>query len=86
MADPDLPIRKGGSFRPLDKRGGEEEGRPQKNFFSALRVSFWSKNKGGGGPPPRYATANWGRKFKRELKTRVVREPATKGHNRFDGK
>ena len=65
--------------------GEGEEGRPQRNFFSALRVSFWSKNKGGG-PSPGYATANWVRKFKRELKTRVVREPATKGHNRFDGK
>ena len=32
---------------------------PQKDFFSVLRASFWSKNKGGAGPPgpyPRYTT------------------------------
>ena len=38
--------------RPSDKeRGG---GQSQKEFFSALRASVWSKNKGGPGPraPP----------------------------------
>ena len=34
--------------RPLDKEGG---GRSPKNFFSALRASVWSKNKGGARPP-----------------------------------
>ena len=32
---------------------------PKKIFFSALRASFWSKNKGGAGPPgpsPAYTT------------------------------
>ena len=36
----------GRSSRPCDKG----RGRLQKNFFSALRASFWSKNKGGPGP------------------------------------
>ena len=31
-------------------RGGER-GRSPKSFFSVLRASFWSKNKGGPGPP-----------------------------------
>ena len=41
VADPDLQIRGGG--KPVSKQ-----------FFSALRPSFWSKNKGGAGPraPP----------------------------------
>ena len=34
--------------RPSDKEGGG--GRSQKEFFSALRASVWSKNKGGQGP------------------------------------
>ena len=37
VADPDLQIREGG--------------RSPKRFFSALRASFWSKNKRGAGPP-----------------------------------
>lgn len=37
----------GRSSRPWDKG----RGRLQKNFFWALRASFWSKNKGGPGPP-----------------------------------
>ena len=39
MADPDAEIR-----------GGGDPGL-KKNFFSALWASFWSKNKGGLGPP-----------------------------------
>ena len=38
MADPDLQVR---------GRGGSP-----KKIFSALRASFWSKNKGGPGPLP----------------------------------
>ena len=48
MPDPDLEIRGGGSFTPLDKGGGAVS---QKTFFALLRASFWSKNKGGGLPP-----------------------------------
>ena len=46
VPDPDLDMG-GGSSRPLDK------GRPdlKKNFFSVLRVSVWSKNKGGARAP-----------------------------------
>ena len=40
VTDPDLQIGRGG--------GG---GRSPKTFFGALRVSSWSKNKGGPGPP-----------------------------------
>ena len=36
---------------PLDKGGGGGGGRSPKNFFSALRASVWSKNKGGARPP-----------------------------------
>ena len=51
VADPDLQIAGGGrSSRPWNKGGGSVS----KKFFSALRASFWSKNKGGG-PPPRAA-------------------------------
>ena len=52
VADPDLQIRveggevQGGHSDP-EKRGGSVT----KNFFSALRASVWSKNKGG--LPPR---------------------------------
>ena len=35
LADPDLQMGVGGPF--------------QKNIFSALRASFWSRNNGGGG-------------------------------------
>ena len=48
MADLDLEIRGGGggwSSRPLDKG----EGRSPKKYFSTLRASAWSRNKGGGG-------------------------------------
>ena len=50
-----MPI---GGFRPSDKGGRMGGGhldpeirgaRSQKKFFSALRASVWSKNKGGGG-------------------------------------
>ena len=49
MADPDLQIRgKGGGGHPDPEiRGGG--GQSLKKCFSALRVSVWSKNKGGGG-------------------------------------
>ena len=40
VADPDLQIR------------GRGRGALSKKFFSALRASVWSKNKGGGGRPP----------------------------------
>ena len=48
-----------GGSRPSDKGGGGWSSRPwdkggpglKKNFFSALRASFWSKNKGGGRAP-----------------------------------
>ena len=47
MADPDLQIRgRGPVIRPWDK-GGQSP----KIFFSALRASVWSKNKGGPEPP-----------------------------------
>ena len=53
MADPDLHIREegagGGGHLDPEIRG--EGARPQKNFFSALRASFWSKNKGRGRAP-----------------------------------
>ena len=55
VLDPDLEIRWGGrSSSPLHKGG-----RSLKIFFSALRASVWSQNKGGAGPPgpsPRSAT------------------------------
>ena len=39
--------------------GGEGGGRSEKNFFSALRASVWSKNKGGPpGPSPESATVS----------------------------
>ena len=53
-----------GVSRPSDKGGGERGGDPDpeigggggggelKNFFPALRASFWSKSKGGGPPGP----------------------------------
>ena len=40
MTKPDLQIRRGG-----------DGGRSQKEFFSTLRASVWSKNKGGAVPP-----------------------------------
>ena len=43
VADPDLQIRGGGGHPDPDIKGG----RSQKNFFSALRTSVWSKNKEG---------------------------------------
>ena len=39
MPDPDLEIRGGG--------GGVGRNRSQKQFFSAVRASVWSKNRGG---------------------------------------
>ena len=51
-----------GGSRPSDKEGGAGHPEPEiragprlkKNIFSALRASFWSKNKvgGGGARPP----------------------------------
>ena len=38
----------GGHPDPKIRRG---RGRPPEKFFSALRASFWSKNKGGGRVP-----------------------------------
>ena len=51
VADPDLQMRRGG--------GGVGAGVSNFIFFSALRVSVWSKNNGGGGgvrPSPGFAT------------------------------
>ena len=61
MADPDLEIR-GAVIQTLGGGGGLP-----KNFFSALRASVWSRNKGVPGPPgPSLgsATACWGRKYR----------------------
>ena len=49
-----------GGSRPSDKGGGGgghpdpeiRRGPASENFFSALRASFWSKNKGGAPGPP----------------------------------
>ena len=51
MADPDLQIR-GGPGHPDPEISGGGGGVVSKFFFSALRASVWSKNKGDG-PPPR---------------------------------
>ena len=48
MGDPDLQIREGGGGHPDPEIRG---GRSLKKFFSPLRVSFWSKNKGEPGSP-----------------------------------
>ena len=52
MADLDLQVKGGGGGGghpdPEISGGG---GAASKNFFSALRASFWSKNKGGGRTP-----------------------------------
>ena len=50
VADPDLQISKGGGGHPHPEIKG---GSLKKNSFSALRASFWSKNKGGPAPPGR---------------------------------
>ena len=54
VADPDIQIRGGGGGCQPDPeiRGGGA--RSPKKFYSALRASVWSKNKGrsGGEPPP----------------------------------
>ena len=42
MADPDLQIRGG---------GGGEGGKPNPDINIRARSPFWSKNKGGAGPP-----------------------------------
>ena len=47
VADPDLQISKGGGHPHPEIKGGSLK----KNSFSALRASFWSKNKGGPAPP-----------------------------------
>ena len=46
VVDPDLQIRGGGAVIETLRKGGA---RTQKNFFSALQASVWSKNKWGGG-------------------------------------
>ena len=49
MAGSDLQMRIGGAgHADPEIRGGPDS----KNFFSALRVSFWSKNKAGARAPP----------------------------------
>ena len=58
MADPDLQISEGGGgggHLDPEIRG---EDRSPKNFFSSLRATVWSKNKGGPAPldPPLYTT------------------------------
>ena len=54
VPDPDLEISGvGRSSRPLDKAKWGEGGGPP-IFFSALRASVWSKNKGGRGRAPRW--------------------------------
>ena len=58
VADPDLQIRGARSSRTWDKGGG---GWFEKKIFSALWASVSSKNKGGGGAPPGYATAKFSR-------------------------
>ena len=52
MPDTDLQIRGGGGGRGC-----------LKHFFSALRASVWSKNKGGGGGSPGSATEDDCRAF-----------------------
>ena len=52
MADPDLQITGGGGVHPRPEIREGEGGRPPKKIFSALRASFWSKNKGGSRAPP----------------------------------
>ena len=57
----DSGVRSSGGSRPSDKGEGGEGGHPDpeirgggvvfKKCFSALRVSVWSKNKAGPGPP-----------------------------------
>ena len=43
MTDPDFQIRGGGGHLDPEIRGAQSP----KQFFLALRASFWSKNKGG---------------------------------------
>ena len=57
-----------GGSRPSDKGGGGGGvgGGLQKNFFSVIRASFWSKNKGWLGPPgpsPSSSTVLRGKNF-----------------------
>ena len=56
-----------GGSRPSDKGGGGVVGGGlQKNFFSVIRASFWSKNKGWPGPPgpsPSSSTVLRGKNF-----------------------
>ena len=47
VVDPDLQIRGGPGYPDYEIRG---RGPVSKLFFSALRASFWSKNKGGQAP------------------------------------
>ena len=45
--------REGGGGGHPDPEIGRGRGQPPEIFFSALRASFWFKNKGGGGESPR---------------------------------
>ena len=57
----------GRSSRPRDKGGP----RSPKTFFSALRASFWSKNKrGGGGRPPTNVNVEPGRGIRCSVRIR----------------
>ena len=50
VGDPDLQIRKGWGSGHSDPEIRREGGRTKKKL-SSLRASFWSKKKGGSGPP-----------------------------------
>ena len=55
VADPDLQIREAGGGHPYTEIRGEAG--LQKNFFSALRASVWSKTKEG--PSTKSATVEF---------------------------
>ena len=50
MADPDVQIRREGGHSDPEISGEGGGGADLQKIFSALRASFWSKNKGGRGP------------------------------------
>ena len=52
MVDPDLRIRRGGGEGPVIQILRWGRVRSPKKFFSALRATVWSKNRGGGPPGP----------------------------------
>ena len=51
VPDPDLEIRGGAPLSRLLDKKGKGVGRTAEELFSALRVSVWSKNDGGGAAP-----------------------------------